>query len=249
MARSIKVLLMKQGLFLASLLSASLFGTVYAGTEQIQQSLKSMGVNNAEIKSSPVAGLQTVFTDNGVLYVTDDGKYVLQGPMFDVSGKLPVNVTNQLLTHQLQQLEPEMIVYKAPKEKYVITVFTDITCGYCRKMHSQMDEYNKLGITIRYLAFPRQGPNSQAEKEMKSIWCVAPAARNKAFDAAMKGEDISSVSCNIDLKKHYELGAQLGVQGTPAIMLSNGMMLPGYQGPKEMLALLDAQSAAMKNTK
>lgn len=240
---------MKKGLFFVSLLSASLFSIANAGTEQIQQSLKSMGVTHADVKPSPVAGLQTVFTDNGVLYVTDDGKYVLQGPMFDVSGKLPVNVTNQLLNKQLQQLEPEMIVYKAPKEKYVITVFTDITCGYCRKMHSQIDEYNKLGITIRYLAFPRQGVNSQAGKDMKSIWCVAPAGRKKAFDAAMKGDDISPVSCNIDLKKHYDLGVQLGVQGTPAVMLSDGMLLPGYQGPKEMLALLNAQSAAMKKAK
>jgi thiol:disulfide interchange protein DsbC len=126
----------------------------------------------------------------------------------------------------------------------VITVFTDITCGYCHKLHQQMKEYNDLGITVRYLAFPRQGLASQAEKDMKSIWCTADKA--KAFDAAMKGDAISPATCKTDISKHYELGVQFGIQGTPAIILENGMMIPGYQGPKEMAAMLDAHQAATK---
>lgn len=95
--------------------------------------------------------------------------------MYDVSGAVPVNVTNQILIGRLQKLVPEMIVYKAPKEKHVITVFTDITCGYCHKLHSQMKEYNDLGITVRYLAFPRQGLSSQAEKicNQSGVWPIA----------------------------------------------------------------------------
>ena len=91
--------------------------------------------------------------------------------MYDVSGAQPVNVTNQLLVGKLNALSNEMIVYKAPKEQHVITVFTDITCGYCHKLHEQMSDYNALGITVRYLAFPRQGLQSQAEQDMKAIWC------------------------------------------------------------------------------
>lgn len=235
---------MKKGLFVLSLLAATITGAAHADDASIMQALKGLGINKAEIKPSPVAGLQTVFTDNGVLYVTSDGTHILQGPMYDVSGKMPVNVTNQLLNQRLEKLEPEMIVYKAPKEKYAITVFTDITCGYCHKLHSQMKEYNDLGITVRYLAFPRQGLSSQAEKDMQSIWCVAE--RNKAMDAAMKGDSISPATCKSDIKKHYELGVQFGIQGTPALVLSNGMVIPGYQGPKEMLAMLDAQSQLLK---
>ena len=194
------------------------------------KALASLGIQQADVQPSPVNGLKTVLTDSGVLYASEDGKHILQGPLFDVSGKEPVNVTNQLLSSKMDALKDQMIVYKAPKEKHVITVFTDITCGYCHKLHQQMKEYNDLGITVRYLAFPRQGLASQAEKDMKSIWCTADKA--KAFDAAMKGDAISPATCKTDISKHYELGVQFGIQGTPAIILENGMMIPGYQGPK-----------------
>lgn len=173
---------MKKGLMLLSLLVASVTGAAHADDAAIQKALGSLGIQQADVQPSPVSGLKTVLTDNGVLYVSEDGKHILQGPLYDVSGKEPVNVTNQLLTGKLEALKDQMIVYKAPKQKHVITVFTDITCGYCHKLHEQMKEYNDLGITVRYLAFPRQGLNSQAEKDMQSIWCTADKA--KAFDQA-----------------------------------------------------------------
>lgn len=176
---------MKKSVIWLALLAASFSGLARADDAAIQQSLKKLGIQQAQIQASPVAGLKTVFSEGGVLYVTDDGKHILQGPMYDVSGAVPENVTNQLLMKRLDALAPEMIVYKAPKQKYVITVFTDITCGYCHKLHSQIKEYNDLGITVRYLAFPRQGLDSKAEKDMQSIWCMAD--RRKAFDDALKG--------------------------------------------------------------
>ncbi|VEA67547.1 Thiol:disulfide interchange protein DsbC precursor [Serratia plymuthica] len=235
---------MKKGLILLSLLVASVTSAAHADDAAIKKALESLGIQQAEIQPSPVSGLKTVLTDNGALYVTEDGKHILQGPLYDVSGKEPVNVTNQLLTGRLEALKDQMIVYKAPKEKHVITVFTDITCGYCHKLHQQMKEYNDLGITVRYLAFPRQGLNSQAEKDMQSIWCTADKA--KAFDSAMKGDEVSPATCKTDISKHYALGVQFGIQGTPAIILQNGMMIPGYQGPKEMAAMLDAHQTATK---
>lgn len=135
-----------------------------------------------------------------------------------------------------------MIVYKAPKEQHVITVFTDITCGYCRKLHEQMADYNALGITVRYLAFPREGLHGQVEKAMTAIWCSAD--RNKAFDAAMKGDAPqmdAPASCKINLDQHYKLGILFGIQGTPAILTDSGMMIPGYQGPQELKQVLDGQ--------
>ncbi|MFC0226331.1 bifunctional protein-disulfide isomerase/oxidoreductase DsbC [Serratia aquatilis] len=233
---------MKKGLMLLSLLVASITGMANADDTAIHKALGSLGIEKADVQPSPVAGLKTVLTEGGTLYVTEDGKHVLQGPMYDVSGKEPVNLTNQLLMTRLEALQDQMIVYKAAQEKHVITVFTDITCGYCHKLHEQMKEYNDLGITVRYLAFPRQGLNSQAEKDMQSIWCTADKA--KAFDAAMKGDPISPATCKTDIAKHYALGVQFGIQGTPAIILKNGMVIPGYQGPKEMAAMLDAHSAS-----
>lgn len=228
---------MKNGLLMFTLLAATLSGAVHADTAAIKQSLAKLGVQSTDIQPSPVTGMSTVLTDSGVLYVTDDGKHVIQGPMYDVSGAQPLNVTNALLVGKLNALEKEMIIYKAPQEKHVITVFTDITCGYCHKLHEEMSDYNALGITVRYLAFPRQGLQSQAEQDMKAIWCAKD--RNKALDDAMAGKGVQAASCNVDISKHYTLGVQFGVNGTPAMVLSNGYVLPGYQGPKELKAFLD----------
>ncbi|MFB0713049.1 bifunctional protein-disulfide isomerase/oxidoreductase DsbC [Buttiauxella noackiae] len=229
---------MKKRLWLLPLLAVSVSGFVHADDAAIKHSLAKLGVQNADIQSAPVAGMKTVLTDSGVLYVTEDGKHVIQGPLYDVSGAQPVNVTNQLLVGKLKALEKEMIVYKAPQEKHVITVFTDITCGYCHKLHEEMKDYNALGITVRYLAFPRQGLQSQTENDMKAIWCAKDP--KKAFDAAMKGEAVAGGTCDMNIANHYNLGVQFGIQGTPAIVLSNGTVIPGYQGPKEMKQMLDA---------
>ncbi|EMS9713774.1 bifunctional protein-disulfide isomerase/oxidoreductase DsbC [Salmonella enterica] len=224
---------MKKRFMMFTLLAAAFSGVAHADDAAIRQSLAKLGVQSTEIQASPVAGMKTVLTHSGVLYVTDDGKHIIQGPMYDVSGAHPVNVTNKLLMSQLNALEKEMIVYKAPDEKHVITVFTDITCG----LHEEMKDYNALGITVRYLAFPRQGLESQAEQDMKSIWCAKD--KNKAFDDAMAGKGVKPASCDVNIADHYALGVQLGVSGTPAIVLSNGYVVPGYQGPKEMKAFLD----------
>ena len=216
---------MKKGLMMFTLLAAAFSGLANADDAAIKQSLAKLGVQSTDIQPAPVAGMKTVLTN------------IIQGPMYDVSGAQPVNVTNALLMTHLKALEKEMIVYKAPQEKHVITVFTDITCGYCHKLHEEMKDYNALGITVRYLAFPRQGVQSQAEQDMKSIWCAKD--RNKAFDDAMNGKGVQAATCDIDIANHYALGVQFGVTGTPAIVLSDGFMVPGYQGPKEMKAFLD----------
>ncbi|NIG98413.1 MAG: bifunctional protein-disulfide isomerase/oxidoreductase DsbC [Serratia symbiotica] len=246
---------MKKGLMLLSLLVAAVTSAAHADDAAIKKVLDSLGIQQANVRPSSVKGLKTVLTESGVLYVSEDGKHILHGPLYDISGKVPVNVTNQLLVTQLEALQDQMIVYKAPKEKHLITVFTDSTCGYCHKLHHQMHEYNDLGITVRYLAFPRQGRGSQVEKDMQSIWCSADKAKAfdaamkgkaKAFDAAMKGDAVSPPTCKTDISKHYALGVQFGMQGTPAIILENGIMIPGYQGPKEMAAMLGGNQVATK---
>ncbi|HHO8887887.1 TPA: bifunctional protein-disulfide isomerase/oxidoreductase DsbC, partial [Klebsiella pneumoniae] len=138
---------MKKRFMMFTLLATAFSGMVHADDAAIRQSLAKLGVQSTEIQSAPVAGMKTVLTNSGVLYVTEDGKHIIQGPMYDVSGTSPVNVTNQLLMKHLNALEKEMIIYKAPQEKHVITVFTDITCGYCHKLHEEMKDYNALGIT------------------------------------------------------------------------------------------------------
>lgn len=234
---------MKKSLLLP-LFIAAFTSLAHADDAAIQQTLKKLDIQHAEILPSPIPGLSTVMTDSGVLYISADGKHLLQGPLYNVNGNQPVNITNQALMKKLEELNSEMIVYKAPQEKHVVTVFTDITCGYCHKLHEQMKDYNALGITVRYLAFPRQGLSSQAEKDMRSIWCMAD--RNKAFDDAMKGVDISPATCKTDISEHYKLGVQFGIQGTPAIVLQDGTIVPGYLEPKEMLQMLNKHQASAK---
>lgn len=228
---------MKQGIALVSLLAAAVSFSAHADDAAIKSSLEKLGVKSEEIMPAPVSGMKSVLTNSGVLYVTEDGKHIIQGPLYDVSGARPINVTNQMLMTRLNAMEKQMIVYKAAKEQYVITVFTDITCGYCHKLHEEMADYNALGITVRYLAFPRQGMNSEAAKNMQSIWCAKD--RSKAFDAAMKKSEVAPASCDVNIAQQYALGIQFGVQGTPALVLSDGYVVPGYQGPKELKALLD----------
>ncbi|MBK4716312.1 MULTISPECIES: bifunctional protein-disulfide isomerase/oxidoreductase DsbC [Tenebrionibacter/Tenebrionicola group] len=236
---------MKKRFLLLSLLAAAFSGFAHADDAAIRQALGKLGITNADIQDAPVKGMKTVISANGVLYLSEDGKHLIQGPMYDISGAQAVNVTNKLLMGKLNALDKEMIVYKAAQEKYVITVFTDITCGYCHKLHEQMSDYNNLGITVRYLAFPRQGVNSQTANEMKSVWCAKD--RNKAFNNAIKGSPVVAASCDLDIKKHYALGLQFGIQGTPAILLTDGTVIPGYQGPKEMKAFLDEHQRQTKS--
>ncbi len=228
---------MKKGLLMFTLLATTLSGAAHADSAAIKQLLAKLGVQSTDVQPSPVKGISTVLTDSGVLYVTDDGKHIIQGPMYDVSGAQPVNVTNTLLAGKLNALEKEMIVYKAPQEKHVITVFTDITCGYCHKLHEQMSDYNALGITVRYLAFPRAGLGSPSFRKIASAWCAKdPRA---ALTSLKNGEEIpENVCADNPVAAQMLLGEKVGVNGTPALVLEDGTLVPGYRPAKELAKLL-----------
>ncbi|KHD28612.1 bifunctional protein-disulfide isomerase/oxidoreductase DsbC [Xenorhabdus nematophila] len=212
----------------------------FADESAINNSLSKMGIKAENISPSQLSDISAILTEHGIIYMSNDGKYLLQGPLYDISGSTPKNISNQVLVKKLDALNNQMIVYKAPKEKHVVTVFTDITCGYCRKLHENMQEYNDLGITVRYLAFPRHGLQHQSAKDMQSIWCSATP--NKSLNAVFKGEKVSPIKeCKTDIAKQYQLGLQFGVQGTPAIVLKDGSVLGGYLPPKDLLATLEKQ--------
>ncbi|WP_340619462.1 bifunctional protein-disulfide isomerase/oxidoreductase DsbC [Xenorhabdus siamensis] len=224
---------MKKIAFCLSLILTAFANNTFADDSMINNSLSKMGLKAESITPSHIAGVSTALTPHGTLYISNDGKYLFQGPLYDLSGKVPKQVINQALVKKLEALKDQMIIYKAPKEKHVVTVFTDITCGYCRKLHENIKEYNDEGITIRYLAFPRHGLQHQSAKNMQSIWCSAKPA--KALDDAFKDEKISPIeSCKKDIAKHYELGLQFGVSGTPAMILKDGSMISGFMPPKDL---------------
>ncbi|CEE93967.1 protein disulfide isomerase II, activated by N-terminal of DsbD [Xenorhabdus nematophila str. Anatoliense] len=223
-----------------SLLLTTFASNAFADESAINNSLSKMGIKAENISPSQLSDISEILTEHGIIYMSNDGNYLLQGPLYDISGSTPKNISNQVLVKKLDALNNQMIVYKAPKEKHVVTVFTDITCGYCRKLHENMQEYNDLGITVRYLAFPRHGLQHQSAKDMQSIWCSATP--NKSLNAVFKGEKVSPIKeCKTDIAKQYQLGLQFGVQGTPAIVLKDGSVLGGYLPPKDLLAPLEKQ--------
>ena len=220
-------------LLTALLITAS--ATAMATDAEIKSKLQALGAKNIEVKDSPVKGLKTAVTDQGILDVSENGQYVLQGKMYELTNKGPVDVAGKLLADKVNALKNEMIIYPAKNEKYVVTVFMDITCHYCHILHQQVKEYNDLGITVRYLAFPRAGMNETA-RQMEAIWTSKDPVF--ALNEAEKGNLPKELKTPNIVKRHYDLGVQLGVQGTPSIVTSTGELIGGYLKPKDLLAAL-----------
>ena len=220
-------------LLTALLITAS--ATAMATDAEVKSKLQALGAKNIEVKDSPVKGLKTAVTDQGILYVSENGQYVLQGKMYELTNKGPVDVAGKLLADKVNALKNEMIIYPAKNEKYVVTVFMDITCHYCHILHQQVKEYNDLGITVRYLAFPRAGMNETA-RQMEAIWTAKDPVF--ALNEAEKGNLPKELKTPNIVKRHYDLGVQLGVQGTPSIVTSTGELIGGYLKPKDLLAAL-----------
>src|SRR6185295_15258740 len=193
------------------------------------------GIKLEDVRITPVNGIYEVTRDADISYVSGDGRYAILGDMIDLDSDDNISEARRrgVRARMLDSIpESEMLVF-APKEpaKYTITVFTDIDCGYCRRLHSQIAEYNRLGIRVRYLFFPRSGPDTDSWHKAESVWCSSN--RNDALTRAKNGEEIKAPNCPADniIKRDYELGHKLSVEGTPAIFLANGEMLPGYAPP------------------
>ncbi|MFZ7136446.1 bifunctional protein-disulfide isomerase/oxidoreductase DsbC [Avibacterium avium] len=228
---------MKKIITALSLAALSVYAV--ASDAQIETQLKKLGISQMEIKSSPIKGIKTVVSNQGILYVSEDGKYVLQGQLYELTDKGAVDLTGKFLLDKLNSYKNEMIVYPAKNEKYVVTVFMDITCHYCHLLHQQLSQYNDLGITVRYLAFPRGGLNNNTAKQMEAIWQAKDPAQ--ALNEAEKG-NLPKTLKNADIvKKHYELGLQFGVRGTPSIVTPKGELIGGYLPPKELLKALQEE--------
>ncbi len=191
------------------------------------------------VKSTPVDGLYQVLIGPDVVYMTRDGNYVFKGDLLDINERrnLTEDVRADVRVKLLNGINKnDYIEFASEKIKDAIYVFTDVDCGYCRKLHRDVPELNSLGISVRYLAYPRAGVESATGREMSNVWCADD--RQKALTAAKNQESIEAKSCNDPVAEQYELGQRLGVRGTPAIYLQNGRMLPGYMPPNELIKQL-----------
>ena len=199
------------------------------------------GIKPDDVRMSPVNGLYEIARGSQIGYASPDGKYVILGDMIDIDSNANLSESRRrTIRERLIETVPEseMIVFSPKDPKYTITVFTDIDCGYCRRLHSQIAEYNRLGIRVRYLFFPRSGPNTDSWHKAEAVWCAQN--RNDALTRAKLGEVIKSADCGADniVARDYELGHKLEVDGTPAIFLSTGEMLPGYSPPGQLAKYL-----------
>ncbi|WP_295405746.1 DsbC family protein [uncultured Thiocystis sp.] len=201
------------------------------------------GIKISHIEAAPIKGLYEVMVGTDLMYVTGDGRYFVNGHIVDL--KTREDLTEPRLASARKLLidglgESQMVIFGPADAKHTITVFTDIECGYCRKLHSQIDAYGKEGIRVRYLFFPRAGKGSPAYDEAVSVWCAGDdAARRQAMTDAKAGKTIEVKTCDHPIDAHMALGAELGLRGTPAIVTEKGDLIPGYVEPKRLAAELN----------
>jgi thiol:disulfide interchange protein DsbC len=206
------------------------------------------GAQASDVAVSPIPGLYEVAMGGLIAYVSADGKYLLSGNVYDLDTQenLTASRRNSARAKALAAAsESNMIVFGPANAKMTVTVFTDIDCGYCRKFHSQIAEVNKSGVRVRYMFFPRTGPGTESWTKAEQVWCAAD--RREALTRAKKGDAVKGKTCgDAAVKSQYELGSDLGVEGTPAIFTQTGDYIGGYVTPAELVqAIQESQKAAV----
>jgi len=205
------------------------------------------GAQVTSVERSPVSGLYLTSIDGVSGYVSADGRYFIVGDMLDLAAHR--NVTEEGRKERrralLQKVLPgEAITFGPAKAKHTIIVFTDVDCPYCRKLHGELSELQAKGIAVRYMAFPRSGPNTKSWKTMTAVWCSKD--RKEALTRATRGDAVDgkagSACSDGVIAKHYALGQQLGIPGTPMIVMSDGTSLGGYMAPEKLVAALAEHS-------
>jgi thiol:disulfide interchange protein DsbC len=191
-----------------------------------------------DLRPAPIPGIYEFTQGADISYLTADGKYFLDGNLYDMNSR--ENLTEVLRTRARLALisavpESQMLIFAPKNPLYTITVFTDVDCGYCRKLHSEMAELNRLGVRVRYMFFPRTGPNTDSWRKAEAVWCSPD--RNEALTRAKAGAplDMSRTCEATPVAREYALGQSIGVRGTPAILTEHGDYISGYMPPRELV--------------
>lgn len=200
------------------------------------------GLKAEEIHTTPVDGWYEIMLGPQIAYVSSDAKYVLRGDLIEVASEINFteNRRNQARLNVLSAVPADQaIVFSPDNVKHSMTVFTDIDCGYCRKLHAEMADLEALGVEVTYLFFPRAGPGSASWDKAESVWCADD--RNSAMTDAKAGRPVTPKACgDAAIKAQYELGRKVGLRGTPAIVTSSGELISGYLPAKSLVTRLAA---------
>lgn len=212
--------------------------TVVADEATVRQSINKFapGIVPDKIVESPIPGLYEMTMGGRIFYISTDGRYLLQGNLLDLETRedLTEAKLSQVKKAALAKVSKDKMVVFAPTSgtKHVITVFTDIDCGYCRKLHQDMDDYLKEGFEIRYLFFPRAGVGSPSYDKSVSVWCAQD--RKQAMTDAKAGKELPKAQCDNPVREHMHLGEMMGVTGTPSMVLEDGRLIPGFVPAKNL---------------
>jgi len=208
----------------------------------IRASIQKVSPNTVidSIRPSALPGFKEIAMGGRVAYVSADGKYLFQGSLVDLASRENLTSASEAVLRRglIDAVgRDRRIIFAPPKPKYRVTVFTDIDCGFCRKLHTQIKDYNKAGISVEYLFFPRAGLNSDSFTKAVNVWCSSN--RQQALTDAKLDKPVAKKTCPNPVAKDFELGERIGVDGTPAIYAADGTQIGGYLSPQDMLAKLD----------
>ena len=205
------------------------------------------GVPISSIRPAPVPGFKEVALSGKVVYVSDDGKHLLQGTLIRLEDRANLTESSEAVLRRgilASAGRERRIVFPAKAQKHRVTVFTDIDCGYCRKLHSEIAQINAAGITVEYLFFPRAGINSESYDKAVSVWCAKD--RNQALTDAKAEKPVPQRTCANPIAAEFELGQKVGVDGTPALYLDDGTQVGGYLPPADLLKRIQDHEASVR---
>ena len=193
------------------------------------------------IKSTPISGLYEVNYGVRVFYVSADTQYLIDGDLIDLKTRTSLTKDTQAAVRKtiMDQIPADSTINFPPKvdTKHVITVFTDIDCPYCQRLHDEIPQYEQLGVEVRYMMYPRSGPGTPSFKKAISAWCAEDKAA--ALTKAKAGKEIKPLSCDNPIEEQFITGQKVGVTGTPAIIFENGDLMPGYRPAKDIAKILE----------
>jgi thiol:disulfide interchange protein DsbC len=202
-----------------------------------------------DVRPSPIDGLYEVQSGTEVGYVSADGRFYVDGDVFDMTSRHNLTEDRRksgrlALLSTIKDADAIVFAPSGPV-RHTLTVFTDVDCTYCRQMHKEIAEFNRLGFRVRYLMFPRNGPDTDAWRKAEAVWCSPD--RQEALTRAKRGEALKSARCETPIAAQYELGRKLGIHGTPGIFTDTGEYLAGYMPPASMAEHLSVPAAAAEN--
>ncbi len=220
-----------------------------AVSEALARTFQAEALDKMKVTPAPLKGTYEVVLGSDVFYISEDGKHLVVGDIRDTdTGENLTDATRNGLRKTALEGMPEdkMIIFPAKDDKtlYTVSVFTDVDCPYCSKLHNEVAKLNEAGVKVRYLAYPRAGLNSKTYKTMVSVWCADDPLQ--AMTDAKARKSVEEKQCDNPVNDQFLLGQEIGVTGTPALVLSDGELVPGYVQAERLVAYLERKASMAK---